>query len=80
MNQSTLFKMWQLIIEYDARKNMASDFAGEALDSAVEAIIASTVIEPVDVHHCIVTLDGTMTDLIVQKNGLIVFRICQEGK
>lgn len=83
MNQSKesqLHMMWRIIIENDLRKNMASDFSGEALASAVESIMSATAIEPVDVHHCLTTLDNTMTDLLVQKNGLIVSTISQEEK
>lgn len=79
-HESKLHLMWRIIIENNARKNMANDFSGEALASSVEAIMSATVIEPIDVHHCLATLDGTMTDLLVQKNGLIVSTISQEEK
>lgn len=81
MNPATLLKMWQLIIEHDVRKNMAHDFSGEALESMVSAIVDATVVEPVDVNHCITNLDnGEVVAVITQKNGLIVGRIQLEGK
>lgn len=80
MNHETLVKFWKIIVRNDLMRNMSGDFKSHSeLSGMVDTIMDSTVFEPIDVHHCITTLDCEVMEAIVQRNGTIVGRVHWEA-